>query len=289
MRYKTKLIGLVCHKKQVVARSHSAPPHSVFGRSCRLPHRGPWQLPKLRDMYAQQDSGPRSDMGRMRGLPVSDTDSFINEVSEEVRKDQLYGYIKRYGWIAVLVILVLVGGAAYSEWTKAQARTASQAAGDAMLDALSENDIAARAKAMQEVAVDGPAAAVTGLLTAAAQQEAGDVEAARATLSALAVNADIPQTYRDVAAFKGILIADDSSDPAARRQTLEALATPGQPFRLLALEQIALIDVAGGETEAAVTTLRAVLEDAAVTRGLRERAQSLIVALGAEIDPASAE
>lgn len=220
---------------------------------------------------------------------MSDTDSFITEVSEEVRKDQLFGYVKKYGWIAITLIFVLVGGAAYSEWTKAQDRAASQAAGDALLDALEQDDIAARAVALAEVTSDGPAAAVSGLLTAAAQQNAGDLAGAKATLDGLATNDVIPLAYRDVAVFKSAMIGVEGIDSAERRELLQSLATPGLPYRLLAMEQIAIMDVASDDTDAAIAGLRAILEDAAVSRGLRDRAQTLMVALGAELEPATAE
>ena len=60
---------------------------------------------------------------------MSDTDSFINEVNDEVRRDRLYGYLQRYGWIAILVVVLIVVGAAWSEYRKAQtrARAAPQA------------------------------------------------------------------------------------------------------------------------------------------------------------------
>lgn len=219
---------------------------------------------------------------------MSDTDSFINEVSEEVRNDQLFGYVRRYGWIAISLILLLVGGAAYTEWTKAQARAAAQAKGDALLGALTENDPETRAEMLASVDPDGASAAVVSLLTAAAQQEAGDLDAASATLAALATNADVPQIYRDVASFKAALLSAEDGDQDARRQTLEALAVPGQAFNLLAQEQLALMDIEAGDTDAAITTLRSVVEAAEVTRGLRDRAQSLIVALGGELAEAPA-
>ena len=36
---------------------------------------------------------------------MSETDSFIDEVNEEVRRDRLYGALRRYGWIAILAVL----------------------------------------------------------------------------------------------------------------------------------------------------------------------------------------
>ena len=132
---------------------------------------------------------------------MSNTDSFIDEVTEEVRREKLFGYLRRYGWIGVACVLLLVGGAAFNEYRNAQARDAAQAAGDALIDALEENDPAARAAALEAIPVDGAGAAVTMLLRAAAQQDAGDVAGASATLNALVVDADAPRMYRELAGF----------------------------------------------------------------------------------------
>ena len=67
---------------------------------------------------------------------------------------------------------------------------------------------------------------------------------------------------------------------------LEPLALPGAPYRLLALEQIALAEVSRGETDAALDLLREIISDDAAGEGLRQRALQLIVALGG--DPAAA-
>lgn len=215
------------------------------------------------------------------GAQVSESDSFINEVSEEVRREKLYGYLRRYGWIGVACVLLLVGGAAWNEYRSAQARNAAQATGDALLAALEQNDPAARALAIADVPAQEAAVAVTLLLQAATQQEVGDVVGAAETLNALAINQDVPEMYRDIAAFKAAILPAD--DVAARLLALEALAQPGQPFRLLALEQIAYITLEGGNADGAIAVLRQIEEDAAVTRGLRERVQALMVALGEQL------
>ena len=46
---------------------------------------------------------------------MSDVDSFIDEVSEEVRRERLYIALRRYGWIGVLAVLLLVGGASWRQ------------------------------------------------------------------------------------------------------------------------------------------------------------------------------
>ena len=54
---------------------------------------------------------------------MSDTDSFIEEVSEEVRRDRLYNVLRKYAWVGILAVVTIVGGTAYLEFQKEQART----------------------------------------------------------------------------------------------------------------------------------------------------------------------
>lgn len=214
---------------------------------------------------------------------MSNPDSFIDEVNEEVRRDRLYGYLRRYGWIAVLAIVLIVGGAAYSEYRKAQVRAEAEALGDAMLAALSQDESTARATALEEIAPGSPAsAAVLRMMTAAEQADAGETGAAIETLNALATDGDVPQIYRDLAQFKAITLQGADAPVEDRRQALEAMAQPGNAFRLLAAEQLALIDIETGDTQSAIDRYQAILSDAEVSPDLQQRALQVIVALGGE-------
>lgn len=219
---------------------------------------------------------------------MSNPESFIDEVSEEVRRDRFYGVMRRWGWVAILAVLVLVGGAAWTEWSKARSEARAQAFGDSLLTALQGEDMAARRSALAEVeASDGDKAAILSLLraTAALNGENADPAAARTELLTLADADGIPVTYRHLALLKAIL-AGGTDDAARDGAILEELAAPGAPFRPLAVEQQALMAVAAGDEATGLTLLRALLNDAESTQALRQRAQQLIVALGAEIEPA---
>lgn len=212
---------------------------------------------------------------------MSDTDSFIDEVNDEVRRDRLFGYIRKYGWIAALVIIAIVAGAAYNEYRKDQEQAKAQALGDAMLAALSRNDDVARAGALADVSSETPqGAAVLAFMTAGAQAEAGETAAAAQTLQAVSGNADVPLIYRQVASFKSLILQSDSMDADARRAGFEALSAPGVRLRLLAEEQLALLDIETGETQAALDRFQMIMDDAEVTSGLQRRALQAMVALG---------
>ncbi|WP_102109262.1 hypothetical protein [Oceaniglobus roseus] len=215
---------------------------------------------------------------------MSNSDSFIDEVNEEVRRDRLFTMIRRYGWIAVAAVVLLVGAAAWREWSIAQEAARAQAFGDSLNAALENNDAAARSEALAAIEPANPSQeAVIAMYEADAgpgETPAPDV----AKLEQLAAQENLPQVYRDLAALKAVMAAGDTLEPDAKIQRLEPLTTPGAPYRLLALEQTALAELAKGEKDAALARLKGILAEDQVSEGLRRRASQLIVALGGTLD-----
>lgn len=214
---------------------------------------------------------------------MSDTDSFIDEVTEEVRRDRLFGLMKRYGWIAALAVLLIVGGAAWNEWRKAQDSAAAEAFGDSIKSALEQPERDARAKALAAIeAPDAGGQAVVDLLAAA---ELGTANAAQAAKRLLAV-ADrdgIEPVYRQLATLKAVALPGSGLSLEERRNRLDGLALSGGLVRLLAEEQLAMIEIETGNTSAAIDRLTEVAQDAQATAGLRRRASQVIVALGGDL------
>ena len=58
---------------------------------------------------------------------MHESDSFISEVSEEVRRDRLYAGLRRYGWLIAALVVLIVGGAAFNEWRKLSRQASAQA------------------------------------------------------------------------------------------------------------------------------------------------------------------
>ena len=82
---------------------------------------------------------------------MSDTDSFLQEVSEELRRDRLYRNMRKYGWLAILLVVLIVGGATYREYVKNKDVTAAQLFGTSIINALSEENKADRISKLQKI------------------------------------------------------------------------------------------------------------------------------------------
>lgn len=213
---------------------------------------------------------------------MDQTDSFIDEVTEEVRRDRLFAAFRKYGWIGVVAILALVGGSAYVEWDKTQRQARAEAFGDGILSALeAENP----AEALAALPVSGPQDGMRKLLTAAQAAEDGKVEVALADLRAVAGDATLPDSLRQLARLKAVLVAGAAMGAEERSAELAALSAPGAPFRLMAMEQQALAALAAGDRDGAIAKAREIMAEDGVTSGLQQRATELIVALGG--DPAA--
>lgn len=219
---------------------------------------------------------------------MANTDSFIEEVNEELRRDRLFRLFRKWGWIPILLIIGIVAAAAWREYSLAQERAVAEAFGDALIAALDNEDAAAREAELAQIsATSDNARVLLAMLLSAEQANSDDRADAAASLRALAQNADLPVRYRDLALLKAHML--DPQEISTAMATLDQLALPGRPFRPLAMEQQALLHVANGDSEAAISLLRLLEEDSQATPGLQQRASQLIVALesGAALqDPA---
>jgi len=219
------------------------------------------------------------------GAVMSNTDSFIEEVTDEVRRDKLYAALRKYGWIGILAVAAIVGGAAYSEYNKAQARAQAEATGDSMLAALQLDESAERAAALALVEVNNPSvSAIVSLMTAAEQSSAGETVLANETLQSVANAQDLPLIYRQIASFKALGLSAAELPVEERRAGYEALSQTGNPLRLLVTEQLGLIDIEAGDTAAALVVFQGIIDDSEATADLQQRSVQLMIALGAEPD-----
>ncbi len=217
---------------------------------------------------------------------MSETDSFIDEVTEEVRRDRLFLFFRRYAWIAVSLVVLIVGGAAYNEWRKSSIETAAQNLGDAVTSALAQDPAEARIAALDAVVSNtDPGTIFVDLLKAAEMAEV-DRDGALVILDAISQNPEAPENTRALATLKAVVLRGNGQTREQRLAVLDSLTIPGAPFRVIALEQKALALYEYGNNDDAIAILLQILDEPQATQPLLQRAQQLIIAMGGALPEA---
>lgn len=209
---------------------------------------------------------------------MSNPDSFIEEVTEEVRRDRLFRLFRQYGWVGVLIILAVVAGAAWTEWSKARDAARAQTFGDALIDALDQGTPAERREALAAVPADADQAAILQLILASDPDE--DKAATLAALDKVANDATLGAGYRDLAVLRRVLVAGADQPLADRRAALQGIAVAGRPYRALAEEQLGYLLIEEGKPDEAIAALSALMQDQEASGALRARLGQVITALG---------
>lgn len=209
---------------------------------------------------------------------MSNPDSFIDEVTEEVRRDRLFRLFRKFGWIGVVIILGLVGGTAWTEWSKARDAARAQAFGDALIDALDQGTPEERRAALAAVPSKAGQTAILNLILASDPAE--DKATRLAALEKVANDATLSPAYRDLAVLRRVLVAGTDLALADRRAALEGIAVAGRPYRVLAAEQLAYLLIEDGKPDEAIAALSALMQDQEASGALRARLGQMITALG---------
>ena len=215
---------------------------------------------------------------------ANQNDSFIDEVTEDLRRDRLFNAFRRYGWIAILLILAIVGGAAWREYAKTRDEARAQAWGDAILAAQQgENTVTALAAVDPDGSVGRKA--LSEMLAAGAEAEAGATRQAADRLKAAATAVAADPVLHDLALLKAVMVSGAAMDAAERDKILADLSKPGAPFELLALEQKAVALIGAGRNDDAITLIGQIQQKDGLSEALRRRLSEMMITLGAEAKP----
>ena len=212
---------------------------------------------------------------------MSNNESFIQEVSEEVRRDRLYRILKKWGWIGIAVIVALVGGASFNEWNKDSKMNSARNLGDRVLSAVSNKDpIELKEIETSNISQD---IFIKNLLSAILLSD-NKLDASKKALEEIRDLPGITKTYRELNAFKLglLLLKEDNLTSDERFGVFEEFVEPGSPFRLLAKEQQALLLIEQGKLELAIKALSEISVDSETTASLKRRVTQLRISLGGD-------
>lgn len=208
---------------------------------------------------------------------MSETDSFIQEVSEEVRQDQMLRYWKKYGPMVIGAVVLVVAGAAYWNYMQSQEQEAAELRGGTFFTA-------AIGGVEQQVAlpeaVDAPAQLLARLTAAAALSQDGQTLQAAERYDAIAAETGLRPEYRDLARLQSIRLRAAEGQTDGALEALGALTGPDAPYRLLAIEMRAALKLQAGDVDGAHDDLRALMNDPLSTPDLAQRARAAFVSSG---------
>ncbi|MFL6768877.1 MAG: tetratricopeptide repeat protein [Sphingomicrobium sp.] len=231
-------------------------------------------------------------------LPSDPAETFVREVDENLRRDQLRDAAKSYGkWIIALVILLLAAVGGYLYWQDRQQKQAIEQ-GEALSAALDKAGAGNVKAAQAELAPlagssNDVVRASAELARAALALRQNDRKTAIEIYGRLAADDGLPQAYRDLATVRGTMTEYDSLKPDQVIARLSPLAVQGKPFFGTAGEMVALAMLAKGDRNGSGQLFARIAADRQVPQTIRSRAVQFAGSLGVDataslpLDPAA--
>ncbi|WP_086994346.1 tetratricopeptide repeat protein [Rhizobium sullae] len=208
-------------------------------------------------------------------------DSFIREVNEELRSDQMKGAWRRFGRyviaVAVLIVVGTTGKVAFDYWDDNR----SSGTGDQFLAAMkladeNKSDEALAALATLEKEGHGAYPVLARMRAASVQAQNGDNTAAIAAFEAIGKDQSVPEAVRDAAKMRAGWLLIENGTYEQVSAAVEEMAIPANAFRHSAREALGLAAYKAGNMAQARQWYQAIADDAASPRNIANRAQIML-------------
>ncbi|MDC3169727.1 hypothetical protein OA871_01640 [Paracoccaceae bacterium] len=193
-----------------------------------------------------------------------ESESFIKEVSEEVKRDRLFKALNKFKWPLFALIVLLVGAVGGYEYYKYDKKTRAQKNGEFLISAiegLKENGQTVTEK------IDNKFTSVLIKLNEAKYfEEKGDMKSASAAYNYIISKYGENKFFNHYSKFQLYLM-----DPAKnlgdvkKIKILDELSAPDSPLKLLALEQKLYLYVKINDLENIKLQVDLILSDQAIT------------------------
>lgn len=215
---------------------------------------------------------------------MAESDSFIQEVSEEVRRDKMFSAWKKFGPFIIAAIVIAVLGAALSGWWDGRIAAQKAELGGKLLAADRIEDPAQASGAFLDVAESGEFAypVIARLRGAAALGQAGELDAAQEQYEQVKAMADIDERFRDLAELRILMLRSETMEAQDMLGRIAPLAEEGSVWRLPALEFQAAAYLRNDEPQKAVESLRMILSLPTALPTAQGRAREVIDAIEAQ-------
>ena len=219
--------------------------------------------------------------------PPDMSETFMREVDENLRHDQLRDFFKTYGnWIIFAVGLFLATAGGLIWWNQhSLQRSGEQVEKLAQIyKDIGSGDLTHAPQPLDDLSNSGSKAvrASAQFAKAAVALQQGNTKTATAAYKAVANDNGLPEPYRDAALVRGTALEFDSLQPQEVISRLAPLAKPGLPWFGSAGEMTALAMLKQGNKQQAAQLFAAISKDPDVPDSIRTRAGQIAGTLGVE-------
>jgi hypothetical protein len=225
----------------------------------------------------------------LKWWPEENVVDIFDEVDEDLRAERMGRFARRYAiTFMVFAALLIIGVAGWQVWhwqrTQHDARAAT--AFIAVLDKAAARGSAAERGALAHdfggIAQSAPAgyAALARLNQASLLADAGQLSQAETIWNGLMNDDRLSPVLRQVATLGWAAHEIDTAEPSLIQARLEPLSAEGSPWRPVALQYLALLDLRVGHRDEAAKTLQEVANDISTPDDMRRMANGLAQALG---------
>ena len=212
---------------------------------------------------------------------MADSESFLQEVSDEVRKDRFYQFLRKYGWLLAILVLVSITASISYELMKNAEYTRAKENGDLLSVALIE----AESGNMKEITAllsenskylnpSNDLVAITKLIYAEyISNEENQLAEARSVLAMVYNSDNVSQELRELARAKHMLL--HSSGENEKIKLIETLSSPDNFYRFVAQEQRVLVLMNDGKLKDAKGQIDILLDNIEVSQTQKRRLSEL--------------
>ena len=193
-----------------------------------------------------------------------ESESFIKEVSEEVRRDRLFKLLNRFKWPLFALVMLSVGAVGSYEYYKFDKKSRAQRNGEFLMSAIENlND---NGQIVTEEIDNKFVAVLIKLNEAKYFEKEGDIKSATATYNDIISKYGDNKFFNHYSKFQLYLMDPAESLRDTEKITvLDELSAPDGPLKLLALEQKLYLYVKINDLENIKLQVNLILSDQAIT------------------------
>lgn len=215
----------------------------------------------------------------------------FDEVDEDLRAERAKKLLVRYGGVIVAACVAVVAGVgAWQAWNWWQAKQDAAAAAQFVgaMNLAEASPIAGAGNQSSAIAAFDALSAgappgyrtLARLRAAALKAQQGDLPGALALWDQVAADGSADPLMRDLASLLWAERQLDKGDPALLEARLKPLILPGNTWRPMAREQLALLDLRQGREDVAKAAFRALADDVTAPAGVRGRSTVMLGRFG---------